>query len=640
MSVLDSQSASRPSDPVTISPGETEFTPQWGDSAPRGGRTVLSRILKDGAKVPLFLGQTLVNSLRDLGYNSTTSAACEFVDNAVQWGATEIRVYFHQTGQKGTYQMDVLVMDNGQGMSPHVLKVASAFGGSMVYANRSGIGRYGMGMKAAALSMGPVMELYSWQEPRAIYNMTLDVEDIGNNRSNLLELSDPTLIDELPSDVTQILSRPMAFPKRPAETQDLFVNDDSELPERLGASGTIVFVPNCDRVSYRKAQTLVEHATKEMGRIYRRFIEGGLKLYINNRRVEAFDPTYWMQSARHTRLDGLVTTQSRLLNSWQVTIPVGEGSEETAVASVRLYMLPFHEWGQLSRKVLRNDLHVYEDHTVSFMRNDREVAIGSDARLGLRTHHTNNWIRIQIDFSGELDEAFGVAANKQGVRPKGYVYDIIKEKIADDVAALRRSIRELKAKFAAGRTGSRVSEAERRATEAEATQGKPLPIDPAPQTDDERQALDANLRGLAMAVKREDESDDEAFERVTSSKYLVVFKHDDYWPFYHCEFKYGKAILTVNTAHAFFQKLWQPLSDIAKAAGAEVESTADGEPEVDTEVAERCTEALVGLQLLLLSLARTQGQLSLNDADGHHQQLFEKLRREWSENLRTQLHTK
>jgi len=49
-----------------------DFTPQWGSTSPRGGRTVLNRVLKDGQKVPLFLGQTLVNSLRDLGYNSTT----------------------------------------------------------------------------------------------------------------------------------------------------------------------------------------------------------------------------------------------------------------------------------------------------------------------------------------------------------------------------------------------------------------------------------------------------------------------------------------------------------------------------------------------------------------------------------------
>jgi hypothetical protein len=86
---------------------EIETTPlQRGSDAPRGGQAVFRRILKDGSKVPLFLGQTLVHSLRDLGYNHTTSAVCEHVDNAIQWGATEIRVYFHQagkTGKRGNY---------------------------------------------------------------------------------------------------------------------------------------------------------------------------------------------------------------------------------------------------------------------------------------------------------------------------------------------------------------------------------------------------------------------------------------------------------------------------------------------------------------------------------------------------------
>jgi hypothetical protein len=41
-----------------------------------------------------------------------------------------------------------------------------AFGGSMHFGNRQGIGRFGMGMKTAALSMSP-MELCSWQEKSA-----------------------------------------------------------------------------------------------------------------------------------------------------------------------------------------------------------------------------------------------------------------------------------------------------------------------------------------------------------------------------------------------------------------------------------------------------------------------------------------
>src|SRR5881628_1485269 len=119
-------------DQLNEKPGQSEVSlTTWGENAPRGGRAVLGRILKDGATVPLFLGQTLVNSLRDLGYNSTTSAVCEHLDNAIQWGASEIRVYFNQRGKKGEGEVDVLIVDNGSGMSPNVLKVAMSFGGSL-----------------------------------------------------------------------------------------------------------------------------------------------------------------------------------------------------------------------------------------------------------------------------------------------------------------------------------------------------------------------------------------------------------------------------------------------------------------------------------------------------------------------------
>jgi len=380
---------------------------QLGQGTPPGARTVLGRVVKDGATVPLFLGQTLVHSLRDLGYNNTTAAVCEHVDNAIQWGATEIRVYFHQTGKKGKYQRDVLVLDNGKGMSPHVLKTATAFGGSMVYENRTGIGRYGVGMKAAALSMGPVMELYSWQEPGMIYNMTLDVNDIGRNRKNLIELPDPQLMDVLPSDVTQVLCTPMVFPKNHA-AQDLFAYDPDDVMERLGSSGTIVFIPNCDRLTSQRAQTLAEHATKEMARIYRRQLENGLRLFVNNRCIEPFDPVYWMLSARHTKIEGLGEQRSRLVKSWPIDIPVEEPDGEDGTTqypvTVRLYALPIEAWSQLPSKVRKSDLHLYEDHTVSFMRNDREVDIGTVADLVGKRHPDHSWLRLQVDFKGELDE--------------------------------------------------------------------------------------------------------------------------------------------------------------------------------------------------------------------------------------------
>ena len=140
-------------------------------------------------------------------------------------------------------------------MSPSVLKVATSFGGSLNFNNRKGIGRFGMGMKTAALSLSPVMELYSWQEVGAFYSMTLDVEAIGKERANLVQLPDPTLMTELPDEVADLFRKAMSFPSDRSE-QQLLAEPSEDLIDRLGRSGTIVYMPECDRLTYVKSQTL------------------------------------------------------------------------------------------------------------------------------------------------------------------------------------------------------------------------------------------------------------------------------------------------------------------------------------------------------------------------------------------------
>ena len=93
-----------------------------------------------------------MQSLRDVGYNSTTSALQEHVDNAIEAGATEIRVFIRQSGKRGDLETDIMVYDNGRGMAPNVLKVATSFGGSLSFGNRTAIGRFGMGNPNRPLS--------------------------------------------------------------------------------------------------------------------------------------------------------------------------------------------------------------------------------------------------------------------------------------------------------------------------------------------------------------------------------------------------------------------------------------------------------------------------------------------------------
>ncbi|KKN33675.1 hypothetical protein LCGC14_0801360 [marine sediment metagenome] len=598
----------------------------WGDASPRGGRAVMNRIMKDGAKVPMFFGQTLIRSLRDQGYSSTTSALCEAIDNSIQWGSKNVRVYFRQNGGRGNYQIDAAVLDDGKGMSPNVLKLAMSFGGSLNYDKRSGIGRYGMGMKTSALSMAQSFDVYTWQEPGAIYSLTLDVEEVGRSRLNMIEMADPQLLDDLPSEVASLLYKPMKWPN--ADEQRLVAHQEEDITEILGQSGTLVYLPDCDRMDAQKAKTLGERAIRELGRVYRRFIDNGLKIYVNNRLVESFDPAYWSQNSRHAGVEGLKETRSRLVTAKQIPIEKAPGGDKVMV-SVRVYELPIEDWSKQPRAVRKNALRIYDDQVVTILRNDREMFVGIVPEIA-RRHSDLNWIRIQIDFTGELDEAFGISSNKQGVRPKPYVWEAISAAIGGDIKNLREKIHKFQATDAANGQRGGPSSAERQANEAESAQSLHMDA-PNPTTPEEEQALEDHLKALAIVVKHEGEDEDAALERVRNSRYLTRFVHDPYWPFYHVESRAGRIILTLNAAHPFYDKVYRPLSEAALTGRSDDEQEDSGNPGAFLGAG----DVLTGLQLMLFSLARTQSAMSSKDEERAH--LFDGLRREWSNAFATQL---
>ena len=55
----------------------------------------------------------------------------------------------------------------------------------------------------------------------------------------------------------------------------------------------------------------------------------------------------------------------------------------------------FHQTGTLPLKVRKNDLHLYDDNTISVLRNDREVFIGTIPQI-MKRHSDANWLRIQV----------------------------------------------------------------------------------------------------------------------------------------------------------------------------------------------------------------------------------------------------
>ena len=138
---------------------------------------------------------------------------------------------------------------------------------------------------------------------------------------------------------------------------------------------------------------------------------------------------------------------------------------------------------------------------------------------------SSSWYRIEIDFPGELDEAFGVAANKQGVRMKTFVIDAIKKAIGDDLASIKADIEEVQAQRAAEKKAKVPSLSEMKAAEADAFQADQLDAN---LTEEQKAQVEENLRGLAVGLSRENETEEEAFQRVKASRYIIRFHHDKF----------------------------------------------------------------------------------------------------------------
>ncbi|MDM8551913.1 ATP-binding protein [Desulfobacterales bacterium HSG2] len=611
----------------------------FGGNVSPGARSVLNRVIKEDKKVPVFIAQTMAESMRDLGYNNTTSAICELADNAIQADATEIRVYFNERGRGKKKELDVLVYDNGTGMAPNFLQLSAAFGGGTRYNDRNNIGRYGVGMKSSCLGMGPAFYVYSWQEPEAVYCQTFDLDEIRNSKLNVVYLDPPTLQSDLDDEVLRVLSSYMRYPTD-KENQERLIDGEYEIWDDLGDSGTVVYIPDCDRLSYKLSKTLVDHATKDMARIYRKFMSQGIDIYINNRPLIRSDPLFLDGKAKHIRdLDRLEDEEGYEVNetvardflSKEVLIH-NTLSGQTHPVNVRLVLLP-PEWHDLPRKRLKG-MGVF-DHGVSVLRGDREVYLGHIKGLTQRRDSRGPWHRMEIQFPADLDEEFGVTVNKQGIRiSEEVVKKIIASGFKEALNQVREEIKKRQAERNVKKNTAKISEAERRATDAEVFQTTILP-EPDLSSPEGREKYKEHLEVLASEYRQEDESLDEAKERIEKIRFLTKMIHNEDMPFYRMDYNVqtGKVLLKINTAHPFYSQVYEPLIKLNRSG-----IVPDNLEESDNdETVFDATQIISGLQMMLFALARTQVSMQINDQE--LEKVFVKLRQQWSINLDTLLST-
>lgn len=463
-----------------------------------------------------------IQATRDSGYKGTASAISELVDNSIQAGATRIAisVSVETSGNEQTVQISVL--DNGCGMDPFTLRQALRFGGSTRFGDRSGLGRYGMGLPNASLSQARRVSVYTWQasgargasayaksrvqrRPETVYRSYLDVDEIV--RSEMNEVPRPEIVRNVPEAC-------------------------------VGSSGTLVVWSRCDRLDNRRISTIVRKVHAELGRRFRHFLWKNLRITINGDTVVPVDPLYLHP---HAEVSGAHLFGEELRYEVQAD-PTDHGA--TGWVRVRFSELPVHEWHRLSNEEKRR-IGVSKGAGVSVVRAGREVDYGWFFMGSKHRENYDDWWRCEIRFDPVLDEAFGIGHTKQQIRPQAHLI----EALTPDIEATARALnnRARKAHLAA-KAGERFSEAERVAAERDHML-RPLPNKATSLAKTRMRELEKSFPALRVNANRGD------------TRYRIVEGSVRDTCFFSFEYDGERLVLILNPDHPFYREIYKPLAD-------------------------------------------------------------------------------
>lgn len=453
-----------------------------------------------------------IQSTRDSGYKSTASAVAELVDNALQAGATQINVHVGEAVAGNGGGLTVCVVDNGCGMDSAVLQQALRFGGSSRFNDRSGLGRYGMGLPNASLSQARRVNVYSWQRTGKVLWSYLDVDEIAAGKMEMVPAPEAS---DLPASVSAAMSK----------------------------SGTVVVWERCDRLDHRRISTIARKLSDILGRMFRYYIWDGVQVRVNGQHVRASDPLFVRENAVFSggRLFQEPMTVECYANPEQLEAGVGK-------VTVVFSELPVAQWQDLPNDEKRR-LGIANGAGVSIVRGGREVDYGWFFMGSKRRENYDDWWRCEIRFDPVLDEAFGITHTKQQIRPREHLLEALQPQMEMMAKALNSRVRQAHTQV---KTGKVTVTAE---TVAEAADNRLRPIP-------RQSALAQDTKPLKDLVKRHAGLKALPTGILNGKTHYRLVEDDARGPiFFQPLLGDGLVVGALNPKHRFFKQLYQPLAE-------------------------------------------------------------------------------
>lgn len=325
----------------------------------------------------------LLTSLRSVGYNEETAIA-DIIDNCISARAHKIKIHFDWEKKR------ILISDDGFGMNKKELIENMRIGSSDPCQSRDedDLGRFGMGLKTAAFSLGKKLTVIS-KSDSAVCNASWDLDQIPNIGWNLI------------------------------------IRDESEISEfssQIGEQGTIVVIENLDRVidsdDEKKAQNkfyrIASKTEKHLALTFHRFIEeDNLVLELNGTPIKAWNPFILGNSAtQELPEESIFSDDGRA----EITIQPYVLPHKTKFASDDDYQAAGGPKG-------------WNYHQGNYVYRNRRLIICGTWFDYIKKEPAYNLARIKIDITSASDEDWKIDIKKSTASLPSYVRESVEREI-------------------------------------------------------------------------------------------------------------------------------------------------------------------------------------------------------------------
>lgn len=545
-----------------------------------------------------------LESMRDSGFDLATAVG-EVVDNSYEARATFVRIRTFegtllddQSKGKGKKKdqtsriiESIAFADNGIGIPYETLPKALKLGFSTRYNQREGLGRFGVGMKLAAISQAKRVDIYT--------------QPLGSNQYYHAYL-DLTMIAS--GEQTNIQAH--VVEGYPPEYRDLMQHPEKDKPFE---SGTLVVWSKVDRLidggKYGSAiEERIQGLTKFLARAYRKYLDKGFYIELDGKHLTLHDPLFLLENPRVLQNFSNDLKENRLKEDDLSANIIQEGDididDHKVHVTVTLYPEEFRKveghGGRPDRDKRFQGLYIPDNEgQISILRNGREIYYDVVPKLfPSAIENPDRFIGVEVSFPAVLDEYFQVRHVKRGAEPVSKLREELRKFLKRPIDNARKEIRNLWQDEQ--RAKQKISNDHQSAENAVQQADQTLPKGKGGMnlsSQEQEQIVNDLLSDLKIDPDKEPEKAEEVKQKLHELPITII---DGSWPgkeLFEITHLNGKAIIRINHRHPFIREIYDPLKELAKCDPTDVDAK---------EAIRLAMKAEVGLDILFMAYAKAE----------------------------------